>query len=116
MVKSNQGICTKGVSNETLGGIDLKTLQKISKDVLSRAVKFFPIRRVLILKPGKSSLRPLGVSSPREKIIRKAVDLVLTIIFEEIFLDCSYKSRSNCNCHSVLKHLQFKIGNASTYS
>ena len=116
MIKSNPGISAKGVNNETLDGINLKTLQKISKDTLSGAIKFSPVRRVLIPKPGKSVLRPLGVSSPREKIVQKAIDLVLTAIFEEIFLDCSHGSRPNRSCHSALKHLQLKIGNASTYS
>jgi len=96
--------------------MNLKTLQKISKDTLSGAIKFSPVRRVLIPKPGKSVLRPLGVSSPREKIVQKAIELVLTAIFEEIFLDCSHGSRPNRSCHSALKHLQLKIGNASTYS
>ena len=116
MIKSNPGISTKGVSNETLDGIDLKTLQKISKDILSGVIKFSPVRRVLIPKPGKATLRPLGVSSPREKIVQKAIHLVLTAIFEEIFLDCSHGSRPSRSCHSALKHLQLKIGNASTYS
>jgi group II intron reverse transcriptase/maturase len=116
MVKSNPGISAKGVSNKTLDGINLKDLQKISKDILSGAIKFSPVRRVLIPKPGKSVLRPLGVSSPREKIVQKAIDLVLTAIFEEIFLDCSHGSRPNRSCHSALKHLQLKIGNASTFS
>nr|QDA21774.1 hypothetical protein [Proschkinia sp. SZCZR1824] len=116
MVKSNSGISAKGISDETLDGMNLKTLQKISKDTLSGAIKFSPVRRVLIPKPGKSLLRPLGVSSPREKIVQKAIDLVLTAIFEEIFLDCNHGSRPNRSCHSALKHLQLKIGNASTYS
>jgi len=116
MVKSNPGISAKGVNNETLDGINLKTLQKISEDTLSGAIKFSPVRRVLIPKPGKSVLRPLGVSSSREKIVQKAIDLVLTAIFEETFLDCSHGSRPNRSCHSALKHLQLKVGNVSTYS
>jgi group II intron reverse transcriptase/maturase len=116
MVKSNPGISAKGVSNEILDGIDLKTLQKISKDILGGTIKFSPVRRVLISKSGKSVLRPLGVNSPREKIVQKAIDLVLTAIFEEIFLDCNHGSRLNSSCHSALKYLQLKIGNASTYS
>ena len=116
MVKSNSDIFAKGISDETLDGMNLKTLQKISKDTLSGAIKLSPVRRVLIPKPGKSVLRPLGVSSPREKIVQKAIDLVLTAIFEEIFLDCSHGPRPNRSCHSALKHLQLKIENASTYS
>jgi group II intron reverse transcriptase/maturase len=116
MVKSNLGISAKGVSDKTLDRINLKTLQKISEDTLSGAIEFSPVRRVLIPKPGKSVLRPLGVSSPREKIVQKAIELVLTAIFEEIFLDCSHGSRPNRSRHSALKHLQLKIGNASTYT
>lgn len=116
MVKSNMGTSAKGVSDKTLDEISLKTLQKISKDILSGAIEFSPVRRVLIPKPGKSVLRPLGVSSPREKIVQKAIELVLTSIFEEIFLDCSHGSRPNRSCHSALKYLQLKIGNASTYT
>ena len=116
MVKSNPGISAEGVSNKTLNGINLKDLQKISKDILSGAIKFSPVRQVLSPKPGKSVLRPLGVNTPRKKIVQKAINLVLTDIFEEIFLDCSHKPRPNRSCHSALKHLQLNIGNASTFS
>ena len=73
------------------------------------------MRRVLIPKSGKSELRPLGVSNSCEKIVQKAIDLVLTAIFKEIFLDCSHGSRPNRSCYSTLKYLQLKIGNVSTF-
>ena len=40
MVKSNSGISAKEISDETLDGMNLNTLQKISKDTLSGAIKF----------------------------------------------------------------------------
>merc|ERR1712106_1100431 len=116
MVKSNPGISAKGIDKTTLDGLSFKTLQKISQDVLSGKIKFSPVRRVYIPKPGKSVLRPLGVSNPREKIVQKAMEMVLTAIFEEFFLDCSHGSRPGRSCHTALKHLQLNIGNASTYS
>lgn len=116
MIKSNPGISSKGIDNTTLDGLNPKSLQKMSQDVLSGKIKFSPVRRVYIPKPGKSVLRPLGVSNPREKIVQKAMEMVLTAIFEEIFLDCSHGSRPGRSCHTALKHLQLKIGNASTYS
>lgn len=67
MVKSNPGISAKGIDSTTLGGLNFKSLQKISQDVLSGKIKFSPVRRVYIPKHGKSVLRPLGVSNPREK-------------------------------------------------
>ena len=116
MIKSNPGISAKGIDSTTLDGLNLKSLQKISQDVLSGKIKFSPVRRVYIPKPGKSVLRPLGVSNPREKIVQKAMEMILTAIFEETFLDCSHGSRPGRSCHTALKHLQLKIGNASTYS
>lgn len=116
MIKSNRGISAKGVNNETLDGISLTSIKKISKEVLTGNFKAKPVRRVMIPKPGKDELRPLGVSNPREKIVQKAIEMVLTTIFEEVFLDCSHGFRPGRSCHTALKHLQLKIGNASTYS
>jgi group II intron reverse transcriptase/maturase len=116
MIKGNPGISAKGVNNETLDGISFRSIQKISKDVLSGCFKVKPVRRVMTPKPEKNELRPLGVSSPREKIVQKAIEMVLTTIFEEVFLDCSHGFRPGRSCHTALKHLQLKIGNASSYS
>ena len=116
MIKTNKGISAVGVNEETLDGISWKSIQKISEDVLSGRFQIRPVRRVMIPKPGKNELRPLGVSSPREKIVQKSIEIVLTAIFEQIFLDCSHGFRPGRSCHTALKHLQLKIGNASTYS
>ena len=116
MVKSNPGISAQGIDKSTLDGINLNALQKISQDTLSGKFNFSPVRRVLIPKAGKTELRPLGVSNPREKIVQKAIEMVLTSIFEEFFLDCSHGFRPGHSCHTALKHLQLKVSNASTYS
>jgi group II intron reverse transcriptase/maturase len=116
MIKSNLRISAKRVNYSTLDGISLNILQTISQDTLSGKFKFSPARRVFIPKPGKTNLRPLSVSSPREEIVQKAIEIVLTSIFEEFFLDCNHRFRPGHSCHTALKHLQFKIGNASTYS
>lgn len=116
MVKNNRGISAKGVDDSSLDGISLRTLQAMSNDTLSGRIKFSPVRRVYIKKEGKTDLRPLGISSPRQKIVQKSIEMVLTSIFEEIFLDCSHGSRIGRSCHTALKNLQLKVGNVSTYS
>lgn len=116
MIKSNSGITAKGVNNETLDGISMTSIQKISKEVLSGNFTVKPVRRVMIPKPGKDELRLVGVSSPREKIVQKAIEIVLTAIFEEIFLSCSHGFRPGRSCHTALQQLQLGIGNASSYS
>jgi RNA-directed DNA polymerase len=114
--KSNRGTSAKGGNNETLNEISQTSIQKISKDVLSGNFKVKPVKRIIIPKPGQDELLPLCVISPREKIVQKAIEMVLTAIFEEVFLDCSHGFRPRRNCHTALKHLQLKIGNASSYS
>merc|ERR1712194_172612 len=68
IIKSNPDIFVKGIDSTTLDGLSLKSIQKISQDVLSDKIKSSPVRRVYILKPGKFVSRLLGVSNPREKI------------------------------------------------
>ena len=116
MIKSNSGISSKGIDNKTLDGISLNKLNKMSKDILSGHIKISPVRRILIVKPGKKELRPLGISNSCEKIVQKAIEIVLTAIFEDIFLDCSHGFRPGKSCHTALKYLQLNVGNASTYT
>jgi hypothetical protein len=89
-IKSNKGISSKGVEKETLDGITEDYIKKISKEILEGSYKFSPVRMVEIPKPGKSELRPLGISNPRQKIVQKAIDMVFNLIFEEVFLNCSH--------------------------
>lgn len=116
MIKSNSDTFAKGIKKTTLSGLSIKTLQKISQDVISGKMKFSPVKRVYIPKLGKFIFRPFDATYLREKIVQKAMEMVLTAVFEKIFLDCSHGSRPGRSCHTALKHLQFKIGNASTYS
>ena len=114
IIKRNPGNSSKSVDNTTLDGKSLKYLERISNEIKSGNFKFFPSRRVLIPKPGKDELRPLGISNPREKIVQKAIEMVLTAIYEEIFLDCNHGSRPGRSCHTALKRLQ--LCNASTFT
>jgi group II intron reverse transcriptase/maturase len=116
MVKSNLGISAQGVDISILDGINLKDLNKISQDTLSGKFKFSPVRHVIISKAGKTELRLLGVINTREKIIQKAIEMIITFVFEKVFLDCSHGFRPGHSCHTALKHIQLKVNNASTYS
>lgn len=53
-VKSNKGISSKGLDNQTLDGIDKNYLKRISVEVLIGKYKFLPVRMVEIPKPGKA--------------------------------------------------------------
>lgn len=71
---------SKGTDRTTLDGINLKWFEKTAINLRNGKFKFSPVRRVMIPKPGKKELRPLGVGNPREKIVQKALALVLESI------------------------------------
>lgn len=71
--------------------------------MLEGRFKFTPARLAKISKANSDKLRPLSVGNPREKIVQKAIQLLLTAIFEENFLDVSHGFRPLRSTHTALK-------------
>jgi nicotine oxidoreductase len=115
-IKGNRGALTPGLEKETLDGMSLGFLEETAKKVIAGSYQFSPTRVVEIPKPGKAELRPLGMSNPRQKIVQAALEMVLSAIFEPVFLDCSHGFRPGRGTHTALKYLQIHIGNASAYN
>lgn len=103
---------SKGITPETLDGIDLEYFARLSKDLRNGTFKFTPSRKILIPKgAGKKGSRPLSIGSPRDKIVQKAITIVLENIFESSFLNTSHGFRPNRGTHSALKMLHILGGN-----
>jgi RNA-directed DNA polymerase len=96
---------TKGVNAETLDGLRWKYFEMIAERLLIGNFKFSPSRRIFIPKPGKTTLRPLSIGTPREKIVQKALQVLLEAIFEPKFLACSYGFRPNRSISHALERL-----------
>ena len=62
-------------------------------------------RLVMIPKPGKSVLRPLGIQAPDDKIVQEVLRLILNSIYEPCFLSSSYGFRPNIGTHQALKKI-----------
>ena len=63
-----------------------------------------PIKRVSIRKEG-GGMRPLGISAFEDKIVQDAIREVLSAVYEQDFLDCSYGFRSGRSAHDAIRAL-----------
>lgn len=53
-------------------------------------------------------MRPLGIASSEDKIVRQGIKLILDEIYEPKFLNCSFSFRPKRSCHSALEHIYYK--------
>jgi group II intron reverse transcriptase/maturase len=66
-----------------------------------------PVRRVHIPKGGSSTeTRPIGIPTLEDKILQRAVVMLLEPIYEQDFLDCSYGFRPGRSAHQALDSLR----------
>lgn len=96
---------TKGMDKETLDGINVEWFIETSKKLREESWHSRPARRVYIPK-ANGKLRPLGISSPRDKIVQQAMKLVLEAVIEPRFSDLSHGFRPNRGCHTALKEIR----------
>jgi group II intron reverse transcriptase/maturase len=65
-----------------------------------------PVRRVHIPKGTGSETRPIGIPTFEDKLLQRAVAMVLEAVYEQDFLDCSYGFRPGRSAHQALEALR----------
>jgi RNA-directed DNA polymerase len=85
-------------------------LQDLHARVHRGAYRALPVRRRYIPKPGGKQ-RPLGIAALEDKIVQRAVVVVLNAIYEEDFLGFSYGFRPKRSQHDALDALAVGICN-----
>lgn len=69
-----------------------------------------PVRRVHIPKgSGTGETRPIGIPAFEDKVLQRAVVMVLECIYEQDFLDCSYGFRPGRSAHQALRALRDRM-------
>src|SRR5205823_1580329 len=64
-----------------------------------------PVRRVHIPKGTGHQTRPLGIPTFEDKVLQRAVVMMLEPIYEQDFLDCSFGFRPGRSAHTALQAL-----------
>jgi group II intron reverse transcriptase/maturase len=80
---------------------NLRSLLERAKSGTYRAP---PVLRVHIPK-SDGQTRPIGIPTFEDKVLQRAVAMVLEAIYEQDFLDCSYGFRPRRSAHGALRHL-----------
>jgi len=108
-------IAYSGLKKKKAGGVDdvpvenvtLASILTLSLDLRSKKYSPSYTKRVFIPK-ANGKMRPLGIPSSRDKILQKALLIVLEPLFENVFLDSSHGFRQKRSCHSALKKMYFE--------
>jgi RNA-directed DNA polymerase len=72
------------------------------------------VRRVYIPKPGKTEKRPLGVPTVSDRALQRSTAEVLSAIYEQDFLPCSFGGRPELSAHHALSTLNEAIAGGLT--
>nr|AZP40177.1 hypothetical protein [Ulva compressa] len=108
-IKSKRGNTTPGVDKATLDGIGLAWIDKTIGSMKDRSFSFQPAVRKYIPKPN-GKLRPLGIPTPKDKVVQQAIRLIIEPLFEPYFLNSSHGFRPNRSAHSALKEIRSWTG------
>jgi group II intron reverse transcriptase/maturase len=100
----NDGAMTKGITDETVDGMNIKRIHEIIEDLRSERYRWTPARRVEIPK-AKGGTRPLGIPTWKDKLLQEVIRHLLETYFEPQFNDHSHGFRPGRGCHTALREV-----------
>jgi len=103
-LRSDAAVGVDGVTKELYGlGLE-ENLRNLHERLRGKRYRHQPIRRVNIPKDNGGT-RPLGISVFEDKIVQEAIREVLSAVYEEEFLPCSYGYRPGRRAHDAIRAL-----------
>jgi retron-type reverse transcriptase len=114
LIKSHPGNMTPGTEDITLDGINIEWFDRTAVNILEGRFKFSPARQILIPKPNKpGEFRPLLIANPREKIVQKALQVLMNAIFDPHFSKSSFGFRPGRSLVNALNRIHKRGGSMS---
>ena len=107
-IKSSPGNMTAGADGETIDGFSMKQVRRIIASMKDQSFTFTRARRTYIPK-ANGKLRPLGIPSPKDKVVQEVLRIILASIYDNekpTFLDCSHGFRAKRGTHTALKQVR----------
>jgi RNA-directed DNA polymerase len=91
-----------------------KYLAELEEELKNRKSRPMPVKRVMIPK-GPGQTRPLGIPVVKDRIVQKALLLVIEPIYEAQFLNMSYGFRPNRSAREALRMVEKAINEGYTH-
>jgi RNA-directed DNA polymerase len=94
-----------GITVEEAKGDFKIWIEEMLRSVHCKGYKAPTVKRVWIPKPGKSKKRPLGIPCVADRALQKSVAEVMSAIYEQDFLPCSFGGRPKRGAQQALATL-----------
>ena len=96
------------VTAEDYGQNLMGNIQNLAQRLKEKTYKAKLVRRTYIPKDNGKE-RPLGIPALEDKIVQRAVTMVLNAIYEQEFLDVSYGYRAGMSANDAVADLTFQV-------
>lgn len=103
-IRKDAAVGVDGITKEQYGQNLESNIRSLHRRLKTMEWRHQPIRRVHIPKE-KGKTRPIGISAVEDKVVQGALRELLELVYEPLFLDCSFGFRPGRSTHDALRAL-----------